>query len=104
MEAVETFTRGFCAADIAALSHRIKLAPQPGTQLAKVEVKLKDGRALGAQADRRDRQIPSIDKMGDKLRALTKGAWAPERATSVIGILTEPLDGPVAVLSALLRR
>jgi 2-methylcitrate dehydratase PrpD len=103
MEAVETFTRDYRAPDIAALSRRITLAPQSGTQLAKLCVKLKNGLVLAAEADRRDRQIPSIDKMGEKLRTLAKDAWTPRRATDVIGMMTGPIDRPVAALSALLR-
>jgi 2-methylcitrate dehydratase PrpD len=103
MEAVETFTRDFDATDIAALSHKVMLAPQPGSQLARVSLMLSDGRVLGAEADRRDRQVPSIAKMSAKLEALTKGAWAEGRAEDVIEIVVGPDSRPVTALSALLR-
>lgn len=103
MEAVETFARDFAAADIAALSHKVTLAPQPGAQLARVDVTLRDGRVLSTEADRRDRQVPSIARMGAKLDALTRGAWAEGRAADVTEIVVGSGRRSVAALSALLR-
>jgi 2-methylcitrate dehydratase PrpD len=81
MEAVETFVRDFRNDDIAALSHKVELLAQPGAQLAKVEVTLSDGTVRTAEADRRDRQAPSLEKMAGKLKALTAKAWPQAQRT-----------------------
>jgi 2-methylcitrate dehydratase PrpD len=104
IEAVETFTRDFARDDIARLSHRIELLPQPGTALARVEVQFLGGETLSAEVDRRDRQVPSIASMAAKLKALTSVAWPPGAADAVIGIITGPAERPVGEMSMRLRR
>ncbi len=104
MEAVETFTRDFANDDIAALSHRIELLPQPGTSLSRVEVRLTGGPTLTAEVDRRDRQVPSaVAKMATKLARLTAESWPAGVANDVVSIITSPSDRPVEELSARLR-
>jgi 2-methylcitrate dehydratase PrpD len=104
MEAVETFTHDFNAADVAALSQKIELLPQPGAQLAKVEATLADGLVRTAETDRRDRQIPSIDRMARKLEALTKKMWPAGSADAVVEMMTGDAGRPVSALSNRLRR
>ena len=104
MEAIETFTRDFKMADIAALSQKIELLPQPGAQLAKVEARLVDGSIRTAEADRRDRQIPTIDKMARKLRTLTQKAWPAGAANAVVELLTGDAKRPARDLSEHLRQ
>jgi 2-methylcitrate dehydratase PrpD len=103
MEAVETFIRDFRNDDIAALSHKVELLAQPGAQLAKVEVTLSDGTVRTAEADRRDRQVPTIKKMADKLKTLTAKVWPPGAADVVLRIVTGDIRRPVSELSARLR-
>jgi len=81
----------------------VTLAPQDGLQLARIEVTLADGSIEAAEADRRDRQIPTIETMARKLRTLARGRWPAATAESVIGFVTGPAEQPVARLSAHLR-
>ena len=104
MESVETFLRDFRNDDIAALSHKVELLAQPGAQLAKVEVTLSDGTVRTAEADGRDRQLPTIKKMADKLKTLTAKVWPPGAADAVLQIVTGDIRRPVSELSAQLRR
>lgn len=103
MKAVETFTCDFGNDDIAALSHRIELLPQPGMSLCRVEVRLTGGPTLTAEVDRRNGQVPSVAKMATKLARLTAESWPAGVANDVVSIITSPNDRPVEELSALLR-
>jgi hypothetical protein len=40
---------------------------------------LSDGTVRTAEADRRDRQVPAMKKMADKLKTLTAKAWPQPR-------------------------
>jgi hypothetical protein len=104
MEAVETFTRDFANDDIAALSRRIELLPQPGLSRSRVEVRLAGSSTLTAEVDRRDHQKPSLSLMTAKLVRLTSGCWPAGAADDVVSILTGSPERPVRELSARLRR
>jgi hypothetical protein len=81
----------------------VELLAQLGAQLAKVEVTLSDGMVRMAEADRRDRQAPAINKMADKLKTLTAKDWPPGAADAVLKIVTGDFRRPVSELSARLR-
>jgi 2-methylcitrate dehydratase PrpD len=103
MEAVETFTRDFANDEIAALSRRVELLPQPGLSLSRVEVRLAGGSTLTAEVDRRDRQTPSLSSMTAKLIRLAGGCWPAGAANDVVSIVTGSVGRPVKELSARLR-
>ena len=103
MQAISTFLDRFADPEIAALSARITLPPQPGTLLARVEVSFEDGSAASAEADRRDRLVPSLSAMRAKLVRLTSDAWPPGRADRVADLVCGPGNVPVSVLSQQLR-
>lgn len=103
MTAIETFTRDFANADIAALGQRVELQPQPGTQLAKVAVMLTSGEVRTTEADWRDRQVPSLDKMAAKLKMLTAARWRAGSADQAIALLRGDGSRRVRELCALMR-
>lgn len=74
---------------------------QDRAQLARARATLADGAVRTAEADRRDRQIPTIDKMARK--ALTRKAWPAGAADAVGEVLTGDVRGPVRDLSRRLR-
>jgi 2-methylcitrate dehydratase PrpD len=104
MKAIETFARDFQMADIAALSQRIELFPQPGAQLAKVEVAFADGSVRTAESDRRRRQVPTIDTMARKLRTLTQNVWPAGAADAVVELVKGDVRRPVSALWKYMRR
>jgi hypothetical protein len=69
-----------------------------------VEATLADGLVRTAETDRRDRQIPSIDRMARKLEALTKKMWPAGSADAVVEMMTGDARRPVSALSNRLRR
>ncbi|MCW2801331.1 MAG: hypothetical protein JWQ70_2803 [Aeromicrobium sp.] len=103
MTSLSTILDEFADPDVEALSHKITLISDPGRTLAYVEVTLTDGTVESAEVDWSKEQIPTVEKMAQKLRHLTVGYWAPEVAESIIDIAAGPTDVPVHELTRVLR-
>ena len=99
MEDVATFASAHGNADIARLGRLISLEPHDSGMLARITVIRRDGTMLSAEADRRDRLVPSIAAMTRKLIRLARGIWPDGRAARVAEIICGPVDRPVAALS-----
>lgn len=103
MEDFATFAEAHANPDIARLSQLISLAPHDNGMLARVTVTRRDGTTVSAETDRRDRLVPSIAAMTDKLTRLARGKWPDGRAGRVAAIICGPADRPVAGLTEQLQ-
>jgi 2-methylcitrate dehydratase PrpD len=105
MSMVETFSEGFRDPEVAELAQRIELVKgSSDRELGLVEVTLHDGSVITEEVDWQDRHHPSIEKMSEKLRALTAPAWTADTAASVIQLVESPGSRSILALSRLLQR
>lgn len=102
MSELRTVMDEFADPEVAAVAQLIDLVSEPGRKLARVEVRLSDGRTVTGEVDWADRQVPTVDSMAAKLRKLTAGWWPDGRADQIIDLVTGDPDRPVSALSALL--
>jgi 2-methylcitrate dehydratase PrpD len=105
MSEVETFSEGFRDSDVSDLTHRIELVRgSPDRELGLVEIFLRDGSVVSEEVDWQERHHPSVEKMAEKLRALTASQWASETTEQVIKLIERPGNKSVLALSRLLQR
>ena len=104
MSSLRTVMDEFDDPEVSKLSQVIELVSEPGRELARVEVKLSDGRTVAGEVDWTDRQVPTIASMSAKLRKLTAQRWPADVSDKIIELVTGDPGRPVAELSAVLAR
>ncbi|AMM20014.1 hypothetical protein AX769_07360 [Frondihabitans sp. PAMC 28766] len=85
------------------LSHRIELISEEGRLITKLEITMDDGKVETVEVDWSALQIPTVEKMADKLRALTTGFWAVDNVEAIVSLIVDAGPVPVSELSRLLR-
>ena len=103
MTSLETVLEHYDDPEVESLSHRIALESDPGRELTRLEITMDDGRVETAEVDWSALQVPTVEKMANKLRALGKGRWAAGTIEDLITMITAPGASPIDGLSTLLR-
>jgi 2-methylcitrate dehydratase PrpD len=102
MGSLRTVMDEFADPEVAELAQVISLVSEPGREFARVEVELADGRTVAGEVDWRDRQVPSIASMSEKLRTITADRWPAEASSAIIDLVTGDPQRPVSELSSAL--
>jgi 2-methylcitrate dehydratase PrpD len=103
MSSLRTVMDEFADPEVSELTQVTTLVSEPGRPFARVEVELADGRAIVSEVDWRDRQVPTIASMSEKLRSLSAGRWPADVSSAIIDLVTGDPGRPVSDLSNLLR-
>ena len=107
MTAIDTFTKGFADADIAAFMQKVDLVGEPervATAAEQIDVELNDGRLLSFEVEWAEARVPSVAKMDAKLRKITLDFWPESAVDDLVAVITDDRDRPISDVTAILRR